>query len=421
MVGCAPNTLVSVYPFTRQLDGEDVVIGQSDTGVFLVLPPDAVELLDHLAAGKTVGQAQALYQEKYNEVPDLEDLLEVLESHGFVDLSTHGKLTTERTELSLHFTESRSASDSRLRSSRYHFAQFPQPLAQQIFGRSALIVYGAIVGLALIAVTLDPSILPNWKAYFFNKNITLMLLLLTGLNVLAVFLHEMAHLIAARAVGVSCRLGISHRLWILVAETDMTGIWNVPRNYRYLPFLAGPLLDAVSASILLLVLFAQKQGWLSLYPVVLQLAQMMVLTYLLSLLWQCYFFLRTDFYYVIANFFRCRSLMKDTRIFVRNQVSRVVRRGRVIDQSNIPKAEMRVIRCYSIVYVLGRIAALSSLILIGLPVMWNYIHLLGSTWSAGYQANPAAFVDATVMGLLFFGFQGTGFCFWLQSLRRQRK
>jgi putative peptide zinc metalloprotease protein len=421
VVGCAPNTLVSVYPFTRQLDGEDILIGRSDTGVFLVLPPDAVELLDHLAAGKTVGQAQALYHEKYNEVPDLGDLLEVLEGHGFVHLPKTKRMTPGRTESSLRATESRSFSNPNLNSSRYHFAQFPQPLAQRIFSRSALITYGAIVGLALVAVTLDPSILPNWQAYFFNKNITLMLLLLTGFNILAVFLHEMAHLVAARAVGVSCRLGISQRLWILVAETDMTGIWNVPRNHRFLPFLAGPLLDTVSASVLLLVLFAQKQGWFSLHPMVLQLAQMMVLTYLLALLWQCYFFLRTDFYYVIANFFRCRSLMKDTRVFIRNQVSRMVPGGRIIDQSNIPKAEMRVIRCYSVVYVLGRIAALSSLILIGLPVTWNYIHLLGSTWSAGYQANPDAFVDATVMGLLFFGFQGTGFALWIHSLRRRRK
>jgi hypothetical protein len=421
VVGSAPNSVVSVYPFTRQLDGEDIVIGRSDTGVFLVLPPDAVELLDHLAAGKTVVQAQALYQEKYNEVPDLGDLLEVLESHGFVQFPQTKRTKTETTASILRSTESRSLSKPVADSRRFHFAQFPQSLAQRIFSRPALITYGAIVGLALIAVTLDPLILPTWQAYFFNKNISLMLCLLTGFNVFTVFLHEMAHLVAARAIGVSCRLGISHRLWILVAETDMTGIWNVPRNHRYLPFLAGPLLDAVSASILLLVLFVHKQGWIPLHPMALQFAQMLVLSYLLALLWQCYFFLRTDFYYVVANFFGCRSLMKDTQVFIRNQVSRMVRRGRIIDQSNIPKAEMRVIRCYSIVYVLGRVAALSSLIGIGFPVMWNYIHLLGSTWSAGYSANPNAFIDATVLGLLFFGFQGTGFGLWIYSLRRRRK
>ena len=58
-----------------------------------------------------------------------------------------------------------------------------------------------------------------------------------------IFVHELAHLIAARAVGVNSRMGISHRLWYLVAETDLTGLWSVTRNQRYLPMLAGMIVD----------------------------------------------------------------------------------------------------------------------------------------------------------------------------------
>ena len=69
------NSLVSVYPFTRQTEGEEVVIGIPANDIFLVLPHDAVELLDYLAAGMTIGEAKSIYQIKYGEIPDLEDFL----------------------------------------------------------------------------------------------------------------------------------------------------------------------------------------------------------------------------------------------------------------------------------------------------------------------------------------------------------
>ncbi|MBW4575437.1 MAG: hypothetical protein KME08_09160 [Aphanothece sp. CMT-3BRIN-NPC111] len=417
MVSCASDTLVSVYPFIRQPDGEDVVIGRSDTGVFLVLPLDAVELLDYLSEGKTVGQAQSLYQEKYGEVPDINELLEVLELNGLVQI-----LGTDKYELTATLRKTNSQQRSaQPKPIRYHFSQFPQALAQKIFSRQVLIGSGVVIGLGLLAVTIDPSIIPGWKAYFFKENVTLMLLLLTLINFTAVFLHEMAHLIAARAVGVSCRLGFSNRLWILVAETDMTGVWGVPRSQRYLPFLAGPLLDAVSASILLLVLFAQKQSWFALHPVIFQLAQTMLLSYLLALLWQCYFFVRTDFYYVIANFFNCKSLMKDTGVFLQNQMPQFIRRTRKIDQSHIPAAEMRAIRWYALIYVLGRIVAGYCLILISIPLMWNYLVLLVTTLSAGYQANPYAFMDALVIVLLSLPLQVAGLWLWIRSSRNNKR
>ncbi|MBN3877564.1 hypothetical protein [Nostoc sp. JL23] len=337
------DALVSIYPFTRQPEGDEFIIGRVDTNIFLALPSDAIELLDYLAAGKTIGQAQWLYEQKYNEVPDIEGLLEVLEENDFVNI-----LCAKQTIFTTHTKQPKQIN---------HFTWISQSFAKNLFSNKVLIGCGLIVFMALFAVYLKPIILPSYQALVFSKNVTMMALVLTGINVIAVFMHEMAHLLAAKAVGVSCQLRLSNRLWILVAETDMTGIWGVPRNQRYLPFIAGPLLDIVSASILLLVLFAEQQKWLAIAPIVLQLMQAIALSYLLAILWQCYFFVRTDFYYVIANFFRCRSLMKDTKLFVQNQILRLFRFSHTTDQSSIPKGEMRVIRCYALIYVLGHIAA----------------------------------------------------------------
>ncbi|MBA2377691.1 MAG: hypothetical protein H0V75_16470 [Rubrobacter sp.] len=413
----AVDTLVSVYPFTRQPDGDEVIIGHLDTAVFLVLPSDALELLDFLAVGKTVGQAQSLYQEKYSEVPDMNDFLDTLERKGFVRFLAVGE--SDQTAVAIK-TSPVILRPTPTKPVRYHFAKFPQSLARRLLSRPILVSCGVLIGLALSAIAVEPSVMPGWSAYFFNKNLTLMGLILMMVSLIKVFLHEMAHLVAARAVGVSSRLGISNRMWVLVAETDMTGIWGVPRKQRYLPLLAGPLLDAVCASALTLILFAYSRGWLVLHLVVFQLSRAMLLTYLLGLLWQCYFFVRTDFYYVVANFFNCKSLMKDTEIFLHNQMARIIPSLRKVDQSHIGALEMQVIRWYALVWLIGRAAAVASLIFIGIPLIWNYYLAIFAASRNGYQANHYAFIDALIMAVMLIP-QIVGFWLWILNSRTIRR
>jgi putative peptide zinc metalloprotease protein len=400
------DTLVTVYPFTRQSEDEEVVIGHPDTSVFLVLPTDAIELLDYLAEGKTVGEVQSLYQEKHHEVPDMDDLLNFLEQKGFVRPSASSK--KERPILPIAPTKLPVT---------FHFANFPQRQAQKLFSRPVLLSCFAIISLAIVGIIIKPSVIPGWDAFFFRENLTLMRLTLTLMGVVTLFLHEMAHLLAAKAVGVSSRMGLSNRMWVLVAETDMTGIWGVPRNQRYLPFLAGPLLDLVCASALALVIFFNLQEWIALPPMVLQLIRALLLTYLLELLWQCYFFVRTDFYFVIANFFRCKNLMKDTETHLRNQLARIFNTIRKVDQSHIPRTERRVIVCYSAFWILGRVTAFSSLIFISIPLIWQYYLTISVVFANGYKNNPGNFIDALFMIFLVFAPQSLGIWFWIRNLR----
>lgn len=404
------NSLVSVYPFTRQTEGDEVVIGIPGNDLFLVLPHDAVELLDYLASGKTIGEARSIYQDKYGEIPDLENFIYGLERRGFVTLM--GDFGFDR---AADKTPDKSQID------RYHFANFPQSLAQKIFSIPALIIYGFIIGMALVLAIAEPQIIPSWKAYFFQQNATLMVLALMAIDFAILFIHEMAHLIAARSLGVFCRLGISHRMWSVVAQTDMTGIWNVPRHKRYLPLLAGSLIDLVSAAILTIVLFACHQGWLTIHPIGLQLLQAWLLNYLMGLLWQGYFFMRTDFYYVFANFFGCKNLLQDTEFFARNQIGRIFSRIRRIDQSHIPAQERRVIHIYTVLWLLGRTGAITILILINLPLMWHYCGSLFTTLSAGHSIYPYAFIDALFLLLLFCLTQGLGMGMWIWSFRNKPK
>jgi hypothetical protein len=398
-----PESRVAVSPFTRHSEGGEVVIGRPEAAIFLALPPDSLDILDQLAEGKTVGEVQALYRETHGEELDLDDFLRSLEQEGFVsplqDTSQPSRAAAPRI--------------------RFHFTGIPESLARRIFSKPLLAFYGSTIFLAVAILVSHPTLLPDWRALFFTQDITIAFISLTLLGFVSVFLHEMAHLVAARALGIPSRLGIGNRLWILVAETDMTGLWDVAPSRRYLPFLAGPLMDAFCASLLVLTCFAQHSGWFSLPPFVAALLKAQLLGYLMSLLWQCYFFVRTDFYYVVANFFGCKNLMDDTATFVTNQVSRLFPNVKKKDQSHLPPRELRAIRWYSGFWLVGRVIALGVLFTLSLPLIWHYLLLMFSPATLG--ASTDARMELVWTSLLRFAPQLAGMWLWLRSFYKPQE
>ncbi len=417
-----PSSRVAVYPFTRQPEGEEIVIGRTDTGVFLALPREAVEILDWLREGRTLAETQDLYKERYGEIPDVGDLLVFLQGKGFVRPHTPGAPAPAAASSQTAAAQAAGGDFAAPAKSkiRYHFTNIPIPLAQKLFGKTALTISAAIFALAVAAVAFDRSLLPHRDALIFSQHRTLKTLALILCGYATVFIHEMGHLIAARAVGVSSRLGISSRMWVLVAETDMTGLWAVPKRQRYLPMLAGPVIDVVSASLISLVLFCQHRGWIALPSLVVQLSLAMVFVYMMRLLWQCFFFVRTDFYYVIATFFGCKSLMHDTRIYIGNLRRRLFSSAPPIDQSHIPKGERRVISSYAWIWALGRIVALWTLFSVTLPVAGKYLRSSVETMMTGFSRGSYAFFDALFI-LVFYLFPlGLGMSLWIHAMVKRR-
>ncbi len=388
-----------------------MIIGLPETATFLVLPAEAIEILDWLSEGKSVGEAQALYQDRHGELPEMEEFLGALETEGFVRPDT---------------VESESAAILPVQPPepgrvRFHFAGIPQSFARRLVSPFALAVGGVLVVLALVAIAIAPSIVPGKYAFFFSGDQLPLILLMLLLNAFTLFLHEMAHLIAARAVGVSARLGFGNRLWTLVAETDMSGIWGVARRQRYLPLLAGPIVDAVSAAVMTLSLFVAAHGWVSLGPATLKIVQAMWLVYVLRLLWQCYFYVRTDFYYVIANFFGCKNLLGDTEALLWNQIARFTRRARTTDLSHISPREMRIVRWYCVVWLGGRLMAFSVLALIQIPLLVRYVRSLVSYLSVGQSVNAQKLLSVLVPVAIASFPLGTGLLLWVRSMRNSKR
>jgi putative peptide zinc metalloprotease protein len=393
---------VTVGPFVHRREGESATIGDLERGVFVTIPAAGLEILDALAAGETVREVTRRYERTHGETPDIEDFLTALAAKGFVTrFQSEARLSWAHTPAGVP------------RVGRRRVA-----LGRHIFGVSALVGYATLVCLGAVLVASDPRLIPGPRALVFHQQVATLLVAVFALSFAGVLVHETGHVFAAWACGVPARIRLGHRLWVLVAETEMSGVWLVPKRSRYLAFLAGVIVDAVSAAVLIVLLWTFRRGWIGLSPTVVQLSRAVLFTYLLRLLWQCFVFVRTDFYYVLATALDCKRLLADTEDLLRNRLARLRGVAQKVDQSAIPSAEMRAIRAYSGVWLGGRMLALGSLALITLPVLAGYGAEL-SRATTGAHARYGT-VDILIAALLGIAIQGGGLLTWVVSLCRNQ-
>ena len=100
---------------------------------------------------------------------------------------------------------------------------------------------------------------------FFSNSLLLVQATLFLSQIPLLFLHEGFHVLAGQRLGLRSKLNVSNRYGYLVFETQSNGLLSVPRRKRYLPFLAGMLLDVVMVSLFALIAEATRHpdGWLS--------------------------------------------------------------------------------------------------------------------------------------------------------------
>jgi putative peptide zinc metalloprotease protein len=246
---------------------------------------------------------------------------------------------------------------------------------------------------------LHPAVVPSASKGILHTRVLLNLVVLEVLGWALVFLHELAHCLAARAYGCPCFVTMGRRLYFLVAQTDLTATRTLPRRQRYGPYLAGMTWD-------LLLLLACTLWQLT--PLRSPLAGALAYLLLTGLIFQFAFFLRTDLYFVFTNRFRLGNLMQDTQHWLANLVCRLLRRATPYDLESIPSRELRIIRWYALFYVIGVAVALADFLLLGLPLLLH----LSSQALLGMSAGPTqlSFWDGTGyllvvlldFGLLFF-------------------
>jgi len=156
-----------------------------------------------------------------------------------------------------------------------------------------------------------------------------------------------------------------------VFETHLNGLWNVPRQKRYLPFLAGMLGDVLWFSLMTILASLTFPS-----PVSDFLLAMAFLT-ILRLIWQFYFYLQTDLYYVFTTAFRCVNLQQTTRQLVLNSFYRLVRwKTRIIDEEQWNPRDRQIARWYALFFLGGYFFSTATFLFAGLPITFQFLRLV---------------------------------------------
>ena len=386
-----------VIPLSVQKDGEDYLVGNAEIGDFYQFPEQGIKILDLLKSGLTAPVIQSRLQEDYQETVDVDGFVEQLASIGFIHPEA------ERQSVQQHLETSG-------QTSRRTFSVNPR-IARAFFSAPAMTIYGAILLYATWSALADQRLRINFNAFYIENYRTPFLLLVLTLALIHVAFHELSHMLAAARHGIKSKYGIGNRLWMIVAESDLTGILTLPRSQRYFPMLAGLLADILWASLLTVLIKGLFVYGAS--PFAIQLVQALILDIVISMRWQFDIFVKTDIYFVICNFFRYPDLDRDARTYLANLVHRLTF-GQYGNAAHTGFRNLNGVRVFSVIWLVGRV--LSVLVLFGvfLPTMARYV-ISAAEMMTGPPVSVWIVADTIAYVVIMVSMIGTGMYVWLKQ------
>lgn len=386
-----------VIPLSVQREGDLYLVGSADLGDFYQFPDQGVRILDMLRSGDTVTAIRSRLA-AIGEMVDVEGFVAQLTDIGFIYPEDRKQQFAEDIEASAKDLRRVFSVDARI--------------AQALFSRPAVAGYLSIVIYAFFSAVKDPEVRINWLAFYTDRNRTALLLCVLALSFIHVAFHELGHMLAAARYGIKSRYGLGNRLWNIVAESDITGILSLPKAQRYLPMLAGLLVDVLFLSLLTIATRFLLQLGASHFLV--QVIQALILEIVLSMTWQFNVFVRTDLYYVLCNYLNHPDLDQDARLYLRNILYRMSfgRFGR--NDTPIGPQNLNVLRIFSSVWLFGRLLSLAALFGIFLPTMGKYIVSAFSLLSGPSESVWLA-IDTLVYALITLTMLGVGMYMWIKE------
>jgi hypothetical protein len=279
-------------------DGESFMVGDLARGEFIQVPPIAVTVIEGLREGLTVDHAAVLARAEAGQDVDVADFVQTLREVGFV-------ASIDGVPVSV---------DGPVLTSGGRAGAVLARLARPFYTRPAWACYGILFVGCAVLISAVPWFRPRYSQLFFLANPVLSLALLTAITVPLLFFHEVAHWLGARIEGAPARITASRRYYLVVAQTDMSALWALPRNRRYAPLLAGLAFDVVVTALLLAARGAQYLGWWHPVPVVAGLLAALVVVRVFGISLQFVLFLRTDLYAVLITSLGCLNLTRISRL-----------------------------------------------------------------------------------------------------------
>jgi hypothetical protein len=258
---------------------------------------DTLRAVELLREGKTLREAEAILQKETGDEIDLVALAETLMGQGFVArVDTIATAPAKKGSFSLYERL------NRIPSARFRWLHHP----------ATALAVGALVAGWLMLLAFEPSQRPTFRdLHVVDSGAGATVLTFLALFVFANF-HELAHFGMARSFGVEASASLSHRMLLLVLQTDVTNAWVLRPAQRLRIFLAGIALNlsvaaafGVAAIVMAHLDFSSQDGPL-------RFVRWIAYVNVFPLAFQLFLFAKTDLYYVLEMALKERNLAGDS-------------------------------------------------------------------------------------------------------------
>jgi hypothetical protein len=369
-------------------EGDDVVVGRRDIDSYGVFPPDGAALVRQLVAGRPVPDAARWYEATFGEPVDVE---------AFVDTLTE-----------LEFLRRADEPAAEVEPVRW------QRLGRALFSPIATVLYAMVVAAAVGVALGDPSFAPRPSHVFFVDSFVVVELTLVIGQLPLSGIHELAHLLAGRRLGLRSRIRLSNRFYFVVFETTLDGLVSVPRRQRFLPMLAGMAADVVVMATLTVGAVALPDESLAS-----RICLALAFSTLPRIVWQGYLFLQTDIYFLVATLLGCIDLHGTSRQWLANRWHRA--RGhdeRLVDETTWYPADRRAARWYGPLMLVGYVTAVAMMLVVAAPLAW---HLFGGAARALVGRQGSSGTGATWDAAVLFAVSAAHITLAFVLARRERR
>jgi putative peptide zinc metalloprotease protein len=303
-------------------DGDGYVLGHPASADFVAVPAIGGHVVHWLQAGHGLKECARRAEDEMGEPVDVAGFVEGLTQAGLLPEETVGSG-------SLH--------------PRKRFA------GRLLFGPVGLAVQTALTAFGVVALIAAPAARPDYRDALASTVPLVSQVAIILISVMLGMTHELGHVLAAWAVGVSSRISISRRMIAIVFQTDLTRLWTVPRRRRAVPLLAGLLVDGAIVGLLVLAELTVLRGA---SPWLVHLARTIVFLNVGAVAPQFLIFLRTDIYALFVLATGSRNIWGAKSALLRGLVRRDTAADRALLTGLGPR-EVRWAKVFLALYVPG--------------------------------------------------------------------
>ncbi|MGB5945339.1 hypothetical protein [Paenisporosarcina sp.] len=335
---------------------EEYIVGRKETGEYINVPRVAIESIDLLNQRLTIGEVESKLSAKYKEEIGVLEFVNTCFEIGFIN--------------KVDGTEVTSINEKQVIKNQFSFIK--PKVAKVFFNIYAWFFYIALFIYSMVLYIASPKSLPKITDFLFHDSLTIVvtfgLLSMWGI----IFIHEIGHLIAARAHSIESKVKFGRSGMYLVIETVIPNIWAATKKARNEIFLAGLAFNSLMLSSSLTIVYLHDIGIINYSEELYRFVRFIVIINIWSFITQPLIFTKSDLYYVLNNQWNCTDLHGYTALYTKKKFGFHLISDDIEKLKNISKQENISIKKYLPIYLLGLIFSFTVAIVYSGLTYWYF-------------------------------------------------